>query len=93
MSRILFAPISVAFSFLAGLVGKRLFEHLWAAIDENEPPEPGHRQSSLRKIVVAAALQGAVFRVVRALTDRGTRRAFAGVTGSWPGEQRPDRTP
>jgi hypothetical protein len=27
---------------------------------------------------------------VRGLADHGTRRGFARVTGSWPGEERPE---
>jgi hypothetical protein len=41
-------------------------------------------------VLLAAALQGAVFRGVRALVDRGSRNAFASVTGTWPGTERPE---
>ena len=39
---------------------------------------------------VAAAVQGAIFRAVKEATDHGSRRAFMGVTGSWPGDERPE---
>ena len=38
----------------------------------------------------AAAVQGAIFRAVKEATDHGTRRAFMSLTGTWPGEERPD---
>ena len=47
-------------------------------------------QLSRRKLLAAAAVQGAVFRVVKEASDHYARRGFANVTGSWPGEQRPD---
>jgi hypothetical protein len=41
-------------------------------------------------VLLAAALEGAIFRATRTAADRGARMAFAGATGSWPGEQKPD---
>jgi hypothetical protein len=41
-------------------------------------------------MLVAAAIQGAIFRAVRKLVDHQSRRAFAGALGTWPGEQRPE---
>jgi hypothetical protein len=39
--------------------------------------------------VLAAAIEGAIFRAVRKLVDHESRRAFAGTLGTWPGEERP----
>ena len=36
--------------------------------------------------MVAAALQGAIFAVVKAVLDRGTATAARELTGTWPGE-------
>ena len=88
--KLLFIPFSVVGGLLAGFVGKKLFEQAWGVIDSEEPPEPEHRDASWGKVVAAAALEGAVFRATRAVVDRGSRRAFAGVTGTWPGEERPE---
>jgi hypothetical protein len=35
-------------------------------------------------------VQGAIFRAVKKATDHGTRRAFMNLTGTWPGEERPE---
>jgi hypothetical protein len=88
--KLLFIPFSVVGGLIAGFLGKKLFEATWGLIDEREPPEPEHRQASWGKILAAAALEGAVFRVTRAAVDHGSRIAFEGVTGSWPGEQEPE---
>jgi hypothetical protein len=40
----------------------------------------------LREVLIAAAIQGAVFGVVKAAIDRGTARAFQNWTGEWPGD-------
>ena len=81
MSKILFVPFSV----LGGI-----FEGLWGAVDDQEPPDPKQRQSEWRKLIPALLLEGAIFRAVRGLFDHGSRRAFSKLTGSWPGEERPD---
>ena len=90
MTRVLFAPFSIVAGLLAGLVGKRAFEFAWARIDDAEAPEPSHHDTPLAKVLISAALQGLIFAVVRAATDRGARRAFWKLTGSWPGEEQRD---
>ena len=88
--KLLFIPISVTSGLLAGFVGKKVFEQLWGVVDDREPPEAEHRYASWGKVLLAAALQGAIFRGVRALVDRGSRQAFANLTGTWPGQERPE---
>ena len=84
-------PISILSGLLAGFVGKKLFEGIWGAFDEEEPPESKHLEISWMKLLLAGAIQGAIFRAVREVTDHGSRRAFMRVTGTWPGEERPER--
>jgi hypothetical protein len=88
--KFLFAPVGIVAGLLAGIMGRKLFEQLWGVIDEEEPPEPKHRDTSLLKMVLALAIEGAIFRAVRGLVDHGARRLFANVTGSWPGEEEPE---
>lgn len=89
--KLLFAPISVAAGLAAGFAGKKLFERIWGLIDDQEPPEPEHRDISTAKMVVALALEGAIFRATRGLADHSARRAFERATGRWPGEAEPQR--
>jgi hypothetical protein len=90
MSKVLFVPFSVLGGILAGIVGKKTFEALWGVIDDEEAPSPKHREISLGKLVPALLLEGAIFRAVRGLFDHGSRHAFRRLTGSWPGEERPE---
>jgi hypothetical protein len=89
VTKLLFIPFSIASGLLAGLLGRQVFAKIWGLIDDEEPPEPGHRQVPWGKVLGAAALQGAIFAAARAAADRGARRAFLRVTGSWPGERAP----
>jgi hypothetical protein len=91
MAKLLFMPISIAAGLVAGIVGRKVFDQVWGLIDEEEPPESKHRDVTWGKLLAAAVIQGAIFRMVKTATDQGTRRAFARTTGTWPGKERPER--
>lgn len=84
--KILFAPIGIVVGLLAGVAAQKAFERLWAAIDDEDPPEPDSREVPVLKLIAALALEGAIFRLAKGLTDHGARSGFASLTGSWPGE-------
>jgi hypothetical protein len=89
--KILFIPFSIFGGLFAGFLGKKVFEQVWGLIDDEEPPEPKHRQAGLGKVVAAAALEGAIFKGTRAAIDHKSREAFASATGTWPGDERPEK--
>ena len=89
--KVAFLPISIIGGLLAGMIGKKGFEFVWSKVDEEEPPEPEHREISLVKLALALAIEGAIFRAVRGLFDHGARRGFARLTGEWPGDEAPGR--
>ncbi|MDQ3725809.1 MAG: DUF4235 domain-containing protein [Actinomycetota bacterium] len=89
--KLIFTPFSIALGLIAGLVGKKIFEQVWGLIDDVEPPKPEHREFSWPKLVSALAVEGAIFRLTKGLVDHATRTSFAKVTGTWPGEERPER--
>jgi hypothetical protein len=88
--KIAFTPFSIVLGLIAGLVGKKIFEQIWGLIDDEEPPDAKHRDINYTKLVFALVFEGAIFRLVKGLTDHGARRAFARTTGTWPGEEEPE---
>jgi hypothetical protein len=90
--KVVFAPISIVVGLLAGILGKKIFERLWSVVDDEEPPRPEHRELAWPKFIAALLFEGAIFRLVKGLTDHGLRRSFAKTTGSWPGEEAPSRS-
>ena len=88
--KFVFLPIGVMAGVVAGQISKRLFDVIWGRIDDEEAPHPKHREIDLRKLLAALLIEGALFRVVRGLVDHYARRGFAGLTGSWAGEERPE---
>ena len=90
MGKVLFIPVSVGAGLFAGFVSKKVFDQVWGLIDDEEPPDSKHRDIQWSRLLLAGALQGAIFRMVKEATDHGSRAAYYRTTGSWPGEKRPD---
>jgi Protein of unknown function (DUF4235) len=89
--KFLFAPVGIISGLIAGQIGKKIFDQIWGVIEDFEPPKPNTRNATWAKVLLAAAVQGAIFKVTRAAVDRSTRRGFESLTGTWPGEEQPER--
>jgi hypothetical protein len=87
---LVFRPVGILTGLLAGIIGKKIFNIVWGLIDDEDAPEPKHREIALGKLVLALLLEGAIFRALRGLADHGARHGFARLTGEWPGQERPD---
>lgn len=86
--KLLFAPIGILAGLIAGLVAQKGFERVWAIVDEEQAPEAEDRHVSYPKLILALLLEGAIFRLVKGMVDRGARSGFASITGRWPGEEK-----
>ena len=88
--KLIYKPFGILFGILAGLLGKKAFDFVWTKIDDEEPPEATTLQATWGKLITAAAVQGVIFRVPRFVVDRYGAIGWNYLTGSWPGEKRPD---
>jgi hypothetical protein len=89
---LLYKPIGIVLGILSGIVVARpIFNQVWGIIDEEEPPEPTTRDTRWQKLMLAAAVQGMVYRIVRVFVDRQLAKGFSFLTGKWPGEKKPDK--
>jgi hypothetical protein len=87
---LIYKPLGIGLGLAAGSLGRLLFGKVWGLFDDEEPPEPTTRQTDWRKLLFAAAIQGVIFRLVRVSIDRWGAIAWERLTGTWPGEERPD---
>lgn len=90
MAEVIFLPLRLAAGIAAGIAGKSLFRALWGLIDDEQAPKAEHRRIRLPMLVLALVIEGALFRTLRGLADHGSRRVFARLTGSWPGQEQPE---
>ena len=88
--KLLYKPLGIVFGIIAGILGRTLFSKIWGMIDDEEPPESTTLETSWAKVLIAAALQGLIFRTVKVAVERAGAKGWTHVTGVWPGETRPD---
>jgi Protein of unknown function (DUF4235) len=87
--KILFIPISIVGGLVAGAISRKVIDRIWGVFDDEAPPTSKDRDIAWTKLAVAALLQGAIFRLMKEVSDHYTRRAFYRTTGKWPGEKKP----
>ena len=87
MNKLLYKPISIGVSVVGGLVATAIFKQAWKRLaGEDDDPTPTSQEYGWGEVLAAAALQGAIFAVVRATIDRGGAEGVRRLTGSWPGD-------
>ena len=90
-AKLLFTPLSIGGGLLAGLLGKKVFEQIWGLIDKEEPPHPEHREISVPKMLIALAIEGAIFRMTKGALDHGHGAPSSGSPA--PGRARKSPSP
>jgi hypothetical protein len=87
VTKLFYKPLGVLFGVLGGLVAGRVFKQLWQTVaHEDNSPNATDKDRGWHEVMVAAAVEGAIFGGVKALVDRAGATAFERVTGSWPGD-------
>lgn len=87
MTKVLYKPLSLLTSVLGGVLAGGIFKRAWKlTAREDEAPKATDAARGWREVLAAAALQGAIFAVVKAAIDRGTAQGTRKLTGYWPGE-------
>ena len=85
--KLLNKAIGLLVGILGGMLARSVFKRIWQAVTgEDEAPTATDARRGWREILLAAAVQGAIFAVVQAALDRVTAEGTAKLTGEWPGE-------
>jgi hypothetical protein len=87
-AKILYRPVGLLGSLMGGLIAGAIFKQVWrraAPGDKPDPPKPLETEYPFKEILLAAAIQGAIFSVVKTVIDRQGARLFEKATGEWPG--------
>ncbi|MFJ8921780.1 Protein of unknown function (DUF4235) [Streptomyces sp. LamerLS-316] len=86
VSRIAYKPVGMVLGAAGGMIAGAAFKQTWKIIEgEGDAPDALDEDRSWRQILLAAAIQGAVFAVVKAAVDRSGAVAARRLTGTWPG--------
>ena len=91
--KLLNKAVGMVVSVLGGMLARALFKKIWqTATGDEEAPKPTDARRGWGEILLAAALQGAIFAVVQAVLDRGTAEGTSKLTGVWPGDDADDQS-
>jgi hypothetical protein len=88
--RIVYKPIGLLLGLAAGALGRLIFSKLWGVIEDEEPPEPTTERAAWWKVLLAAGMQGLIFRTVKVAVERAGAIGWRNLTGTWPGEKEPE---
>ena len=84
-TKLAYRPVGMLAGAAAGLIAGVLVKQVWRlAAGEPDTPDALDEQRGWGEILIAAALQGAVFAAVRAAVDRGSAQGVRRLTGHWP---------
>ncbi len=86
----IYKPIGLILGLSSALVASRIFNFVWAKIDDEDPPKGTTQQAPWGKLLAAAAVQGVIFKSTRVVVDRYAATGWSYLTGVWPGEKRPE---
>ncbi|MFF3256708.1 DUF4235 domain-containing protein [Actinacidiphila glaucinigra] len=84
-SKIVYKPVGLALGAVSGMLAGVAFKQAWKMIGhEEDAPDATDEDRTWQEILVAAALQGAIFAIVKAAVDRAGATATRRLTGTWP---------
>jgi predicted metal-dependent enzyme (double-stranded beta helix superfamily) len=84
--KLMYRPVGTVLGIAAGALAGVMFKKVWkVASGQDDAPDAMDQSRGWGEILAAAAIQGAIFAVVRAAVDRSGAVGVRRVTGRWPG--------
>jgi hypothetical protein len=82
--KIAYKPVGLLLGAGAGMISGLLFKQVWKLAGHDDAPHATDRGRGWTEILLAAAIQGAIFAVVKAAVDRAGAAGVQKATGQWP---------
>lgn len=85
LGRVAYKPVGLVLGATAGLIAGVVFKQVWKyASGQDDAPTATDPDYGWGEVLAAAALQGAIFAIVKAAVDRGGAAGVGRLTGRWP---------
>jgi Protein of unknown function (DUF4235) len=85
VGKLAYKPVGLALGAAAGVLSGLVFKQIWRRVGgEDVAPSAVDEDRGWGEILAAAALQGAIFALVKAAMDRAGATGVRRVTGQWP---------
>ncbi|MFC8662576.1 MULTISPECIES: DUF4235 domain-containing protein [Streptomyces] len=82
---LVYKPVGFVLGWASGALASMAFQAAWKAIrHEEDAPDALDKDRGWGEVLLAAAIQGALFAVVRSAVDRTGATAIERSTGVWP---------
>ncbi|GAB2980040.1 DUF4235 domain-containing protein [Streptomyces pseudoechinosporeus] len=87
-----YKPLGFLLGWTSGTLATKAFQKTWKAIrHEDDAPDALDKERNWGEILLAAAVQGAIFAVVRSAVDRTGAAFIERRTGVWPSGEKGGR--
>lgn len=85
VDKLAYKPVGLLLGIGAGMLAGAVFKQVWKmTAGDDDAPDATDEDRGWGEILAAAALQGAIFAVVKAAVDRGGAAGVRRLTGNWP---------
>jgi hypothetical protein len=85
VGKLAYKPVGILLGIGAGTIAGFVFKEVWKlASGDDDAPNATDEDRGWGEILAAAALQGAIFALVKAAVDRGGAAGVRKMTGQWP---------
>ena len=86
-AKLAYRPVGLIAGLVAAAISGAIFKQVWKLVaKEDDAPTALQSEYKMREVVIAAAIQGAIFAATKAAVDRAGARGFTKLTGAWPGD-------
>ena len=86
-AKLAYRPVGLVAGIVAGAISGAVFKQIWKVVAKaDDAPTALQSEYRMREVVLAAAIQGAIFAATKAAVDRAGARGFTKLTGTWPGD-------
>ena len=83
--KIAYKPVGLLLGAGTGVISGVIFKQVWKLVGhDDDTPNATDQDRGWTEVLLAAAIQGAIFAVVNAGVDRGGATGVQKATGQWP---------
>lgn len=85
LGKVAYKPVGLVLGATAGALSGLVFKQVWKRVaGDDDAPNATDEDRRWVEVLAAAALQGAIFALVKAAVDRAGAVGVRRMTGSWP---------
>ncbi|MFF6956453.1 DUF4235 domain-containing protein [Streptomyces sp. NPDC088197] len=84
-AKIVYRPVGLLLSVASGALAGAAFKQMWKVVGhDDDTPDALDEERAWKEVLIAAALHGLIFAVVKAAVSRSGATATRRLTGTWP---------